>query len=279
LNLCLDDVIANAVTEYARLREHTIAAEGTERLGMLAHEQRNFLATAMLAFESIKSGRVAVGGSTGRVLGRSLLGLRDLMDRTLADVRLDAGIAHLERMSVAEFIEEIEIGALIQAESRGLHFAVTPVERAVVVEGDRQSLAAALSNLLQNAFKFSHANGHISLTTRVTADRVLFEVEDQCGGLPPGKPEDLFRAFEQRGSDRHGVGLGLAICLKAAKANGGELRVRDLPGKGCVFTLDLPRKPPPPLEIVGGHQGETNPHGAPRGAEAQRTAKPSGRAG
>jgi hypothetical protein len=102
LNLCLDDVIANAVTEYARLREHTIAAAGTERLGVLAHEQRNLLSTAMLAFDSIKSGRVAVGGSTGLVLGRSLMDLRDLMDRALADVRLDAGIEHLERMSVAE---------------------------------------------------------------------------------------------------------------------------------------------------------------------------------
>ncbi len=47
LNLCLDDVIANAATEYARLREHTIAAAGTERLGILAHEQRNLLAAAI----------------------------------------------------------------------------------------------------------------------------------------------------------------------------------------------------------------------------------------
>src|SRR6185295_7332106 len=75
LNLCLEDAIANAVTEYARQRERTIADEGTERLGVLAHEQRNLLNTAMLAFESIKSSRVAAGGSTGLLLGRSLLGL------------------------------------------------------------------------------------------------------------------------------------------------------------------------------------------------------------
>jgi signal transduction histidine kinase len=152
---------------------------------------------------------------------------------------------------------------------------VTSVERAVTIEADRQSLAAALSNMLQNAFKFSRAQGHVSLTTRATADRVLFEVEDECGGLPPGKPEDLFRAFEQRGPDRSGAGLGLAICLKAAKANGGQMRVRDLPGKGCIFTLDLPRKPPP-LEIVGGRTGEKNSQGVAHRADAQRTAKTSG---
>jgi nitrogen fixation/metabolism regulation signal transduction histidine kinase len=72
-------------------------------------------------------------------------------------------------------------------------------------------------------------------------DRVAFEIEDECGGLPPGKTEDLFRPFEQRGTDRSGVGLGLAICLKAAKASGGRIHVRDLPGKGCVFSLDLKR--------------------------------------
>jgi signal transduction histidine kinase len=243
LNLCLDDAIAGAVTQFAGQREHAIADQGTERLGILAHELRNLLNTATLTFESIKSGRVAAGGSTGMVHARSLMGLSDLIDRSLADVRLDAGVARLERISVAGFVEEIEIGAFLQARARGLHFAVTSVDRGVTIEGDRQILAAAVSNLLRNAFKFTRKDGNVSLMARATGDRVLFEVEDECGGLPPGKTEDLFRPFEQRGDDRSGIGLGLSICLKAAKANGGEIRVRDLPGKGCVFTLDLPRKP------------------------------------
>lgn len=247
LNLCLDDAIAEAVTAYSRQREDAIADQGTERLGILAHEMRNLLTIAMLSFESIKSGRVAANGSTGLLHDRSLTGLRDLIDRSLADVRLDLGVERLERISVAEFIEDIEIGAAIQAKARGLHLTVTSVDRAVTIEGDRQILAATVSNLLQNAFKFTRKHGHVSLTTRATVDHVLFEVEDECGGLPPGKTEDLFRPFEQRGLDRSGVGLGLSICLKAAKANAGEINVRDLPGKGCVFTLVLPSKPPPPF--------------------------------
>lgn len=249
LNLCLDDAIAGAVTEYARQRERAILDQGTERLGILAHELRNLLNTAMLSFENIRSGRVAAGGSTGLVHGRSLMGLRDLIDRSLADVRLDAGIENLGRMSVAEFIGEIEIGASIQAKARGVRFAVSSVNPALAIDGDRQILAAALSNLLQNAFKFTCGGGTVSLRTRETEGRVLFDIEDECGGLPPGKPEELFRPFEQRGLDRSGVGLGLSICLKAARVHGGEIRVRDLPGKGCVFTLDLPRKPGP-LSVV-----------------------------
>ena len=247
LNLCLDDAIAGAVTEFARQREQTIADEGTERLGVLAHELRNVINTAMLSFDAIKNGRVAVGGSTSLLHGRSLMRLRDLVDGSLAAVRLDAGIGRLERISVADFIGEIEVGASLQAQAGRVRLAVASVDHTVTIEGDRQTLAATISNLLQNAFKFTREHGSVSLTTRATADRVLFEVEDECGGLPPGTIEELFRPFEQRGSDRSGVGLGLSICLKAAKANGGEIRVRDLPGKGCVFILDLPRRPPPPL--------------------------------
>jgi signal transduction histidine kinase len=259
LNLCLDDAIAGAVTEYARQRERSIEHQGAERLGILAHELRNLLNTAMLSFESIKSGNVAVGGSTSVLLGRSLIGLRDLVDRSLADVRLDAKIEHFQRFSVAEFVEEIEIGASMQAKARGLHFAVTAADRTLTIEGDRQILAAAVANLLQNGFKFTRRDGSVSLVARATPDRVLFEIEDECGGLPAGAPSDLFRPFAQRGGDRSGVGLGLHICLKAAKANAGELRVRDLPGKGCVFTLDLPRMPPPPLAVVDGGAQDGRP--------------------
>jgi signal transduction histidine kinase len=262
LNLCLDDAIAGAVTEYDRQAGLAIAVEGTERLGILAHEMRNLLNTATLSFDIIRSGRVAVGGGTGMLLGHSLLGLRDLIDRSLADVRLDAGIGTAERISVAEFIEEIEIGASLQAQALGLSFAATSVERAVTIEGDRQCLAAAVSNLLHNAFKFTRDDGSVFLTTRATAKRVLFEVADECGGLPPGKTEELFRPFEQRGFNRSGVGLGLSICLKAAKANAGDIRVRDLPGKGCVFTLDVPRSPPPPRSADGEERGAAGSPGA-----------------
>jgi signal transduction histidine kinase len=107
---------------------------------------------------------------------------------------------------------------------------------------DRQLIAAALANLLQNAFKFSRPNGHVVLRTDITTapGRVMIEVEDECGGLPQGNAEDLFRPFEQRSQDRSGVGLGLAIARESVETNGGLIRARNLPGKGCVFTIDLP---------------------------------------
>jgi signal transduction histidine kinase len=94
---------------------------------------------------------------------------------------------------------------------------------------------------LQNAFKFTQLHTEVSLKVHAAADRILIEVEDHCGGLPPGVAEDLFQPFRQGGEDKSGLGLGLAICRRSIEANKGVLRVRDKPGVGCVFTIDLPR--------------------------------------
>lgn len=118
---------------------------------------------------------------------------------------------------------------------------VPEVEPELGIEVDRQILAGALANLLHNAFKFTRSHGRVSLKTSSSAERVLIEVEDECGGLPPGDSEDLFRLFEQRSGDRSGLGLGLGISRRGVEANGGTLYVHNLPGRGCVFTIDLPK--------------------------------------
>jgi C4-dicarboxylate-specific signal transduction histidine kinase len=79
-----------------------------------------------------------------------------------------------------------------------------------------------------------------TLRALATADRVLIDVGDECGGLPPGKMEELFRPYEQGSTDRTGLGLGLAICERGARIDGGEIHVLNHPGTGCVFTIDLP---------------------------------------
>ena len=241
LNLCLDNAIAEAVTEYSRQREQTLAGAEMERLGFLAHELRNLLSTAAMAFQVLRGGTVGIGGSTGGVLGRSLTGLRDLIDRSLAEVRLASGQALRTRVLVAEFLEDIEVAASLDAKTRKVDFTVTPMEYGVAVEVDRQLLASAVSNLLQNAFKFSRPGGHVSLRARTRGQTLVIEVEDECGGLAPGKVEELFRPFDRRGGeDSSGLGLGLAISRKSVDANGGQIQVQDLPGKGCIFSILLP---------------------------------------
>jgi signal transduction histidine kinase len=248
LNRCLDEAIAQAVTEHARLRELSLSDRGTERLGFFAHELRNLLSNAMIAFEVLKGGTVGVGGTTGMLLGRSLVALRDLIDRSLAAVRLEAGLQRRERVPLADLMEEVALAAPIEAKVRGLQLTVTPVTTPGAIDVDRQLITAALANLLQNAFKFTRPNGHVALRTDTTTatGRVLIDVEDECGGLPQGKAGGLFVPFEQRSANRTGLGLGLAIARESVESNGGVIRTRNLPGKGCIFTIDLPLIPTDP---------------------------------
>lgn len=242
LNRCLDEVIAEAVTEFARQRDRSVAGENTERLGIFAHELRNLLNNALLSYEALKTGTVGIGSNTGMMLGRALLGLRDLIDGSLAEVRLEAGTNRRDRVPLAEFMEEVELAATIEAADQRRELTVVTAAGGVEIDIDRQLLAAALGNLLQNAFKFSRPLGQVVLRTDTTTTpgRVLIEVQDECGGLPPGFVEDVFQPFRQHGLNRSGLGLGLVIARQGVEANGGALRVRDLPGKGCVFIVDLP---------------------------------------
>jgi signal transduction histidine kinase len=247
LNRCIDNGIADAVTEYSYQRYSVLANDGVqalnERLGFLAHELRNLLHTATLAFTAVKVGNVGVHGATGAVLERSLIGLRTLVDRSLADVRVAAGmLPRHELVSVAEFVDQVGVSALLEANARGCRFTVSHVEEGLAVDVDRDMLLAALGNLLQNAFKFTNPSTEVSLAVYAVADRILFDVEDHCGGLPPGSADQMLLPFTQLGADKSGLGLGLAICTRSVEANNGILRVRDIPGSGCVFTIDLPRK-------------------------------------
>ena len=250
LNRCLDEAIASAVTIYTHESQQLHADRATdrdnERVGFLVHEMRNLVNTAVIAFEVLKSGNVGVGGSTGAVLDRTLLALRDLIGRSIEEVRSTQTVKSKKQIPVAEFIEKIGAAVRLEAQALGLTLIVPPVQEGLAVDADQQILAAVVGNLVHNAFKFTRPHGTVTLRVRGSAERVLIEVQDECGGLPgESGDKELAASFEQRGADRTGLGIGLTFSRWGAEANGGRLYARNLPGTGCIFTLDLPRSSVP----------------------------------
>jgi signal transduction histidine kinase len=145
-------------------------------------------------------------------------------------------------MLVAGFIEELTSAArAARINAKGITFTVMPVEDGVAIEADRQVLASVVTNILQNAFKFTRPRTKVTLRAGASAERVLIEIQDECGGLPSGDANELFRPFEQRSTNRTGLGLGLAFSRSAVEANHGRIYARNLPDSGCIFTIDLPR--------------------------------------
>ncbi len=249
LNRCLDDAIASAVTEFGRTPRSARGEEKDrerQRSGFFTHELRNLVNTATVAFGVLKTGNVGVGGSTAAIVDRSLSGLRALIERSMAEVRLTEGIQNIERIMMPDFVGEVAAGTTLEAEARGIRFVTAPVELGLAIEVDKQVLEAVVTNLLQNALKFTRPGTTVTLSVEARADRVLIHVQDECGGLPGGDANTagLFRMFEQRGSDRSGVGVGLAFSRWGTEANNGRLYARNK-DNGCVFTVDLPRSDVP----------------------------------
>jgi signal transduction histidine kinase len=255
LNRCLDNAIAVAATEFNAQRDNMFAdkdASANERLGFFAHELRNQLNSATLALTAIKAGSVGMTGATAAVLDRSLVALRRLIDRSLSEARMTAGMPVQHRLfSVADFIAEVQLSASLEAKVNKCVLTVSYVDSKLAVDADRELLLSAVGNLLQNAFKFTHPGSEVLLKVYAMADRIRIEVEDKCGGLPPGDVEKMFQSFTQSGADRSGVGLGLSMSRRSVEANEGTLSVRDLPASGCVFTIDLPRHAMPGSPLLG----------------------------
>lgn len=247
LNRCLDNAIAEAVTEFSAQRDLTVSrrhsAEVSERLGFLVHELRNYLLTAKLALAALESSQLPIGGATGGVLKRSLVALTSVVNHALDEVRVAAAPEmNSQVFSLAPFIADAANAALLDANARGCPFTVRNVHPPLDIEGDRELLLGALGNLLQNAFKFTGAQTEVSLSAYVDeANQVRIDVEDHCGGLGQGVAEAMFRPFNQLHDDKSGLGLGLSIARENVQAAGGTLSVRDVPGTGCVFTMGLRR--------------------------------------
>lgn len=245
LNRCLDNAIADAVAEFSSSRDASRdlahAAAENRRLGFLVHELRNALGTASLAVTALETSNMPVIGATGAILKRSLEAMKKLTDKAIAEVRSTMHpAAQSEVFTVADFLAEVSAAARLDPRAKRCNFIVDPVDPQLTVGGDRGLLSAALGNLLQNAFKFTHPDSTVHLRASAVENRVLIEVEDRCGGLQPASIERMFRPFSERKDETTGLGLGLCIARQSVEAEGGVLSVRNLPGVGCVFTMDLP---------------------------------------
>ncbi|OYZ19197.1 MAG: hypothetical protein B7Y39_12400 [Bdellovibrio sp. 28-41-41] len=242
LNQCLDVAMAGAVTEYASQRNTNESDREVKHLGFLAHELRNALNAVVMAYELVKDGTVAPRGSTGQIVERGLKRLNELIDRSLTEVRLkvDSNII-AESSNLLQVVDQILFTAKIEARSRHqtLDVRISPTLK---FEADQQLFHSALSNLIQNALKYTRDGGRIQVRGSYVGENIVVEVEDECGGLAPNAETELFKPFEQQNENREGLGLGLTIARRAMILNRGAINVQNLPGKGCIFRITLPQK-------------------------------------
>jgi signal transduction histidine kinase len=231
--------VADAVGEYVRQRDLEFQRQASEHLGFIAHEVRNPLGGARLALDRLR--REAVSPSRALdMMDRNLRRASDLIDNVLNQASLQMGLVPRPMpVELASFLAEIADEAGAEADTKSIQLSVH-APPGLVIQADPRLLRSAVSNLLHNALKFTPPSSKVTMTAAAVEGRVRVEVADGCGGLPPGKVDELFMPLVQRGADRRGFGLGLAIALQAAEAHHGTIRVEDRPGLGCAFIIDLP---------------------------------------
>ena len=261
-NEAVDQALAESVTRYSELVESTISdqklAEVELRqsnqhkddfLAMLAHELRNPLAPISSAAEllSASPGNETIGRQVSEIINRQILHLTHIVDDLLDVSRVTRGLIELHtepldvKLIVVSAIEQAQ--PLIEARHHSLVLKLgsTPA----FVEGDKTRLVQVLSNLLNNAAKYTPSHGEIVLALEVRADQVLLSVGDNGSGIAPGLLPHIFELFTQaeRTPDRAqgGLGLGLSLVKSIIALHGGEVKARSEGlGKGSVFTVTLP---------------------------------------
>jgi signal transduction histidine kinase len=233
--------IAFAVTEYTHQRDAELLRQANEHFAFVAHELRNPLSSAMTAFTLLKGkGQLPSDSRSLGALERGLHRTSELIDQTLQVARVASGIElHRRPTTLKALFEDAELGAISDAESKDVEIRVR-IENDQPIELDTRLVRSALGNLLRNAVKYTASRSAVQLRGAVANGRATIEVEDRCGGLSPGKVEAAFAPFVRLDNQQSGFGLGLAIAKQAVDAHGGSIRVQNLPGRGCIFVLELP---------------------------------------
>jgi signal transduction histidine kinase len=238
----LNNGIADAIAQYVRQRDVELQRQTSEHLGFIAHELRNPLSVARLALQRLRQHELAGGGRAVELLDRNLRRAAEMIDSTLNEAALKMGLEpRASTIDLGAFLREVEADAASEAQARQVAVVIS-VPEGLTLEADPRLLRSALSNLLHNALKFSHEGSAVTVSADSSEGWVTVDVADACGGLPPGRAEELFAPLVQRDKNRSGYGLGLAIAQQAARAHDATIRVRDIPGTGCVFTLALPHR-------------------------------------
>jgi len=179
--------------------------------------------------------------------------LTNLVDTLLRLSHGDAGTVRLarERVDLGQLAREVVASLGILAEERNERLTVD-VADGVLVSADRLVLREAITNVVDNAIKYSPQGSTVGLRLRADTGRAVLTVADEGPGIAPEHRERIFDRFfrldEGRSRDEGGTGLGLAIAKWAVEVNGGQISVETGSNRGAIFRIVLPIDPAPITE-------------------------------
>lgn len=243
-----DDELATVAASFNSMAADLSAARSRERdfLMSVGHDLRTPLTTIGGYAEALEDGAVEDPAAVGRVMTREAGRLRRLVEDVMLLARLEADeftIAQ-ERVDLAAHLGEVAESFRPRALAAGLGYSVEVGDTGTMAT-DPDRVAQLVSNLIENALRFTPEAGTVSVRVSANANEVSVEVTDTGPGL---EPEELERVFERYAIGRRasvhrpeGSGLGLAIVEHLAARLGGRVEAESQPGSGSTFRFVLPR--------------------------------------
>jgi signal transduction histidine kinase len=211
-----------------------------------SHELRTPITALKMFNELLRSGASDDPNTRMEFLTESQTQIERLewITRNLLDLsRLDSGVANLE-------LDTHDVGDILQAsaaafkpvaQERGVTLNVCTPDPPLSIRCDRARIQIALSNLIDNALKFTPQGGHIDVCAQSEPSGIQIWVQDSGAGIDPADLPHIFdRFYRGKSHATHGSGLGLALVKSVVQAHGGTVQVQSNPSQGSRFTITLP---------------------------------------
>jgi signal transduction histidine kinase len=228
-------------------RQMDLAALKSHFVATVSHEFKAPLALLQASAETLRGGRVQEPEKRKRyeaIIESESRRLAALVDNVLSVSRIEAGrqyqFKHTEVPAVVDAALSLH---KLRLEQQGFEVEVAVARDLPAVTADAAALQEALSNLLDNAIKYSREVKRCRIEAKATGEGIEISVADSGLGVPVADKDKIFERFyrgEREGHGEKGVGLGLSIARDILRAHGGDVRVENVPGGGSIFTLVLP---------------------------------------
>lgn len=240
--------VAAALTTRERLAQLTVAERlKTELLANVSHELRTPLNVIIGYVELLRDGSFGALSAEAAMVLEKVLGnagyLIELVEEFLDLTRLEGGSApvHRDRVALRPILSDLAESFTLLVRTKPVDFVADIPADLPAVEIDAAKLRVIIQNLLSNAAKFTRA-GHIALRAVVEAGMLVVRVSDTGPGIAREHHEAIFDLFRQLPSSEQtkGIGLGLALARRFARALGGDISLESRVGAGTTFTVVLP---------------------------------------
>jgi signal transduction histidine kinase/CheY-like chemotaxis protein len=237
------------VRERAEEALRTADKRKDEFLATLAHELRNPLAPIRTGLDilRIRSGDAQATQRATDIMERQLRQMVRLVDDLLDVSRINTGKLAIKmgRVELKAVVNDALEVVRSYIELHGHELAIDLPDRPVFLHGDATRLAQILSNLLNNAAKYTNRGGHVTLSARVDDKTLVLDVADTGIGIAPEMLDSVFEMFVQVDStlerSNAGLGVGLSLARRLVELHGGTITAHsEGPGRGSRFTVRLP---------------------------------------